>query len=155
MLGETDPRTRSDSAGAVGDDEATFSLLVTREMRRERSRMTIPLKLTDRDHLLSPGLADHIRERAQKLEHFFRGVQECRVTVDGPGQHPRRGRVRIRVRLSVPGSEILINRQTGEDLPMAIRESFDAADQRLEDYVRRSRRSSTTLKRRLQRSPTP
>jgi ribosome-associated translation inhibitor RaiA len=113
--------------------------------------MSIPLKLTDRGRLLSPGLVEHIEERARKLEHFFGGVQECRVTVDGPGQHPRRGRVRVRVYLTVPGSGIAINRQTGEDLPMAIREAFDAADQRLEDYVRLNRGSSTTARRRPQR----
>jgi len=112
--------------------------------------MTIPLKLIDQGELLSPGLVGHIRERTQKLGHFFGGIQECRVTVDGPGQHARRGRIRVRVYLTVPGSEIAINRQTGEDLPMAIREAFDAADQRLEDYVR-LRRSSSAAKRRPRR----
>ena len=109
--------------------------------------MTIRLHLMDPDRLLSPGLADHIDERAQKLGHFFAGVQECRVRVDGPGRHPLRGRIRVRVVVGVPGSEIAINRQTGEDLPMAIRESFDAADQRLEDYVRRHHRNSKRAKR--------
>jgi ribosome-associated translation inhibitor RaiA len=109
--------------------------------------MTIPLKVVDRGRLLSPRLAEHLDERAQKLGHFFEGVRECRVTVDGPGQHPRRGRIRVRIYVSVPGSELAINRQTGEDLSTAIRESFDAADQRLEDYVRRSRRSSKRAKR--------
>src|SRR5205085_2095114 len=110
--------------------------------------MTIPLKLIDQSKLLSPRLAEHIDERTQKLAHFFDGVHGCRVMVDGPGQHPRKGRIRVRVYISLPGSGIAINRQTGEDLAMAIRESFDAADQRLEDYVRRRRRSSIRGKRR-------
>lgn len=110
--------------------------------------MTIPLKVIDQGRLLSPREAEHIDQRAQKLEHFFDGVRECRVSVDGPGQHARRGRVRVRVYVTVPGTEIAINRQTGEDVPMAIRESFDAADQRLEDYVRRCKRSSKRAKRR-------
>jgi hypothetical protein len=113
--------------------------------------MTIPLKLVDQGRLLSPSLAGHIRERTQKLGHFFGGDQQCRVTVDGPGQHPRHGRIPVRVYLSVPGSEIAISHQTGDDLPMAIREAFDAADQRLEDYVRLRRRSSTSAKRRPRR----
>jgi ribosome-associated translation inhibitor RaiA len=110
--------------------------------------MTIRTKIVDRGKLLSPRHAGHIEERAQKLGHFFEGVEECRVTVDGPGQHPRPGRIRVRVTVSVPGSEIPINRQTGEDLGMAIRKSFDAADQRLEDYVRRRHRNSKRAKRR-------
>ncbi|MBI3857502.1 MAG: HPF/RaiA family ribosome-associated protein [Planctomycetes bacterium] len=115
--------------------------------------MPIALKLVDRGNLLSASLAEHIRERARKLGHFFGRVKECRVTVDGPGQHPLKGRIRVRIYLSVPGSEIAINRQTGADLPLAIRESFDAADQRLEDYVRISRESVKTAKRRPRRNP--
>ena len=113
--------------------------------------MPIPLKLVDRGRLLSEELAGHIRERAVKLEHFCGGIRGCRVTVDGPGQHPLPGRIRIRIYLSVPGSEIAINRQTGADLPMAIRESFDAADQRLQDYVRLGRQSKKTARRRPKR----
>jgi ribosome-associated translation inhibitor RaiA len=114
--------------------------------------MPIPLKLVDHGRLLSEGLAEHIRERTDKLGHFFGGIRQCRVTVDGPGQHPLKGRVRVRIALSVPGSQIAINRQSGADLPTAIRESFDAADQRLEDHIRLSRLSVKTAKRRLKRS---
>jgi ribosome-associated translation inhibitor RaiA len=110
--------------------------------------MTVRTKIVDQGRLLSPRLAAHIAERAQKLEHFFEGVEACRVRVDGPGQHPLHGRIRVRIYVSVPGTEIAINRQTGQDLPMAIRESFDAADQRLEDYVRRRHRNSKRAKRR-------
>ena len=114
--------------------------------------MTIRLKVVDHGRLLSEGLADHIRERTDKLGHFFGSVRQCRVTVDGPGQHPLRGRIRVRITLSLPGSQIAINRQTGADLPMAIRESFDAADQRLEDYVRLSRQAVRGAKRRPKRT---
>jgi ribosome-associated translation inhibitor RaiA len=109
--------------------------------------MTIRMKLIDQGKLLSPRLAEHIAKRAEKLGHFFSGVEECRVRVDGPGQHPLQGRIRVRIYVTVPGSEIAINRQTGEDLPMAIRESFDAADQRLEDYVRHRHRNTKRAKR--------
>lgn len=114
--------------------------------------MTIPLKIMDRGQLLTEGLAGHIRERTDKLAHFFGRVKQCRVTVDGPGQHPLQGRIRVRIHLSVPNSQIDINRRAGADLPTAIRESFDAADQRLEDYVRLSRQSGETAKRRTRRN---
>ncbi len=110
--------------------------------------MTIRMTIIDQGKLLSPRLARHIDERTQKLGHFFDGVEGCRVRVDGPGQHPLHGRVRVRVYISVPGSEIAVNRRTGEDVAGAIRESFDAADQRLEDYVRRRHRNSKRAKRR-------
>jgi ribosome-associated translation inhibitor RaiA len=114
--------------------------------------MPIPLKLMDRDRLLPESLAEHIRERTQKLAHFFDGVKGCRVTVDGPGQHPLRDRVRVRISLLVPGSEIAIDRQGGEDFPTAIRVAFDAADRRLEDYVRIRRQSLKGAKRRSKKA---
>jgi ribosome-associated translation inhibitor RaiA len=110
--------------------------------------MSIELKLEDPGRLLSEHLAGHVRERADKLARFFGKLQQCRVVVDGPGQHPLPGRFRIRVYLAVPESRIVINHQTGEDLPMAIRESFDAADQRLEDHARVTRESAREAKRR-------
>ena len=110
--------------------------------------MPIPLKIVDRGTLLTEGLAKHIRERTDKLGHFFERIKRCRVTLDGPNQHPLRGRIRVRICLKVPDSEIAIDRQTGPNLSIAIRESFDAADQRLEDYVRLSRQSVKTAKRR-------
>ncbi len=110
--------------------------------------MPIPLKLVDHEKLLSADLAEHVQERTEKLGHFFSRIKRCRVVVDGPGRHEMRGRVRVRVYVTLPDSEITIDRQTGADFPMAIRESFDAADQRLEDYVRITRESQKGAKRR-------
>ena len=115
--------------------------------------MPADLKLEDQGKLLSEHLAGHVRERAEKLSRFFGKLQQCRVVVDGPGQHPLPGLFRIRVYLTVPDSRIVINHRTGEDLPMAIRESFDAADQRLGDYARLAREASRDAKRRPSRSP--
>lgn len=113
--------------------------------------MPIPLKLTDRGNLLQGDLEEHIRERTDKLAHFFGRVKRCRVIIDGPGQHPLRDRVRVRIQLTVPGSEIAITRQGGEDLPIAIRAAFDAADRRLEEYVRLARQSVRIAERRARR----
>ena len=113
--------------------------------------MPIPLKIVDPGRHLVAGLADHIRERTEKLEQFFPGIKRCRVTIDGPGQHLLQGRFRVRIELSVPGSTIAINRQAGEDLAIAIRVSFDAADRCLEDYVRLDRQSQKGSKRRPKR----
>src|SRR5689334_21173452 len=103
--------------------------------------MAIPVKVVDRGELLTRKLMKLVRERSERLSHFYNRVKQCRVTVDGPGQHALRGRIRVRIYLSVPGSEIAINRLAAEDLPIAIRKSFDAADRRLEDYVRSEKQS--------------
>lgn len=113
--------------------------------------MPIPLKVVDPAHLLNAQLAEHIKDRTDKFAHFFEGVRECRVSVDPPGPGAQKGRFRVRITISVPNSQIAINRQTGADLPMAIRESFDAADQRLEDYVRLSKDAASRGPRRSKR----
>ena len=113
--------------------------------------MTIPLKLVDRGGLLSSILAARIRELTQKLAQSYGRVKECRVTVDGPGQHSLRGRVRVRIYLSLPSSEIAINRLAAEDLPSAIRGSFDAAARRLEDFGRLEKESLKNSRRRPRR----
>jgi len=115
------------------------------------SMMAIPLKVLDRAELLTGKLMEHVRERSEKLSHFFNRVKQCRVTVDGPGQQALRGRIRVRIYLSVPGSEIAINRLAAEDLPIAIRKSFDAADRRLEDYVRSEKQSLKKVRTRSKR----
>jgi ribosome-associated translation inhibitor RaiA len=70
---------------------------------------------------LNEDLAERIKDRTEKFDHFFEGVRECGVTVDPPGPDVGKGRFRVRITLSVPNSQIAINRQTGADLPMAIR----------------------------------
>jgi ribosome-associated translation inhibitor RaiA len=113
--------------------------------------MPIPLRLWDRGKLLPATLAAHILERTQKLAQFFGRVKECRVVIDGPGQHELRDRIRVRIHLTVPGSEIAVTRQGGADLPAAICAAFDAADRRLEDYVRLARECVKGAKRRRAR----
>jgi ribosome-associated translation inhibitor RaiA len=113
--------------------------------------MPIPLKVVDRAGLLTGSLAEHVRERTQKLSQHYGRIRQCRVTVDGPGQHALRGRVRVSIYLSVPGAEIAINRLAAEDLPIAIRESFDAAARRMEDHVRLKKQSLKNSKRRPRR----
>lgn len=113
--------------------------------------MATRLTVVDHAHLLNDHLAEHIKDRTEKFGHFFEGVKECRVTVDSPTPEAGKGRFRVRITLSVPNSKIAINRQTGADLPMAIRESFDAADQRLEDYVRISKDAASRGSRRSKR----
>lgn len=113
--------------------------------------MAVPLKISDPGKLLSDRSAEHIRERTEKLSQFFGEVRRCRVIVDGPGQHPLPGRIRVRISISVPGAKVVVNRRTGEDVATAIRESFDAADQRLEDHARLVRLSLKGAKRRPSR----
>lgn len=102
--------------------------------------MQKPLQITADDFALSTAIEAEIRKRAAKLEAFYDGIIGCRVAVAAPVTHHRKGGpFNVRIDLTVPGAELVVNRQEEEDLPVAIREAFDAMRRRLEDYARRQR----------------
>jgi ribosomal subunit interface protein len=100
--------------------------------------MQSPLKIVFRDVPHSDAAESVIREKVQKLEQFCDRMTSCRVTVGMITKHKHQGRLyNVRVEVLVPGSEIVVNRDRGEDLYVAIRDAFDAARRQLEDYTRR------------------
>jgi ribosomal subunit interface protein len=101
--------------------------------------MQLPLQITARDVSLSEAAQDDIRAKATNLETYYDGIIGCRVVVEGPVRHHRKGPFTVRIDLSVPGAELVVDRQADEDLYVAIRDAFDAARRRLEDYARRQR----------------
>jgi ribosomal subunit interface protein len=103
--------------------------------------MQVPLQITARDVSLSDAVEVNIRSKAANLDTYYDGILGCRVVVEGPGRHHRKGPFTVRLDLSVPGTELVVDRHAHEDLYVAIRDAFDAARRRLEDYARRQRRA--------------
>lgn len=107
--------------------------------------MEQPLQVTFRGLEPSEALTQAVEDRAGKLEHFFDKIESCRVIVEAPHQHHRKGNVyHVRVRLTVPGEEIVVSRDPPEhvqhdDLYLAINDAFNETTRKLEDYVRRRR----------------
>lgn len=102
--------------------------------------MKIPLQIVFRDIARSDAVEAAIQEKADKLDHLFDKIMSCRVTVGFIQKHKHQGRLfNIRIDLTVPGSEIVVNRDKAEDVYVAIRDAFDAAKRKLEDYARRIR----------------
>jgi cold shock CspA family protein len=112
----------------------------------------------------------HVREAAQKLDEFCDEIMGCRVLVETPHQHHRKGRRHhVRINLTVPGAEFVIKRSprlvtdsptrfrkppdevepeesrelskyaAHDDIQLTIRDAFDAARRKLQDYARRRR----------------
>ena len=97
--------------------------------------MQTPLQIPFRDMPHSDALETHIREKAQKLEQFYPGLIGCRVVVEQVGKHHHQGNpFNIRIDLTVPRAEIVVDRQENEDAYVALRDAFDAAKRRLEDH---------------------
>jgi ribosomal subunit interface protein len=101
--------------------------------------MQLPLQITARDISLSEAAEDDIRAKAANLDTYFDGIMGCRVVVEGPVRHHRKGPFTVRIDLSVPGAELVVDRHADADLYVAIRDAFDAVRRRLEDYARRQR----------------
>ena len=102
--------------------------------------MQIPLQITIRDMEHSDALEAHIREKASKLDELFDRIVSCRVVVEMPHKHHHQGKqFNVRIDIGVPGSEIVVNRDNHEDVFVALRDAFDAAKRRLEDYARKIR----------------
>jgi len=87
----------------------------------------------------------HCIAEAQKLEQFYDRITGCRIIVARPHRRHRGGNLYgVRIDLTVPGGEIVVDREPpvhhqNEELSSAIRDAFDRARRRLEDFVRRRR----------------
>src|SRR5689334_335481 len=76
-----------------------------------RGFMSIPLKINFRDMKPSVAIEEAIREKADKLATFCEHILACRVTVNPAPHHSRKGNdYEIRIDLTVPGTELMINR---------------------------------------------
>jgi len=125
--------------------------------------MRLPIQITFRNLTPSEVLEAAIRERAAKLDTYYDGILGCRVLVERPHRHHRRGnRFHVRIDLTVPGDEIVVTHEPSlhpslQDIEservkkaadvesvhrfaiVAVREAFDIARRRLQDYARRQR----------------
>ena len=104
----------------------------------------IPLKIFFRDMEPSLPLHERIRERATRFERFAR-ITSCEVVVEAPHQHHHKGKLySVRIRIFVPQGEIVIDRAgpqdpAHEDVYVALRDAFDAAERRLEQNHEKKR----------------
>jgi cold shock CspA family protein/ribosome-associated translation inhibitor RaiA len=112
--------------------------------------MQLPLQITFRNLAPSEAVAQRIRAKAAELDQFHRRIMSCRVIVEALHRHHRKGRLfHVRIDIGVPGREIVVSRDPHlahehEDVFVAIRDAFDAAARRLEDFSRR-RRADTKI----------
>ena len=102
--------------------------------------MQSPLKITIHGVDHSKMLETRIRNKVEKLEQFFEHMTSCHVTVDMPHKHHNQGNnFNVHIAISVPGNEIVVTQEHSEDVYVALRDAFDAAKRRLEDFARKIR----------------
>ena len=93
----------------------------------------------------SPAIERTLHRKLAWLRRYHPRIMSCRVTVEAPHRHHRKGRLySVRVDVTVPGSDLTVTRSPAldhahEDLRVAIRDAFDSARRDLMDDARRHR----------------
>jgi cold shock CspA family protein/ribosome-associated translation inhibitor RaiA len=104
--------------------------------------MQVPLQINFKGFDPSEAVDARIREKVDGLEHLYDRITSCRVVVEKTtARHHKGDLYSVRVDLVVPGQEIIIDHDRGrdhahEDVYVAIRDSFNAAKRKLQDYAR-------------------
>ena len=84
-----------------------------------------------------------VERRLAKLELAYPRITSCRVAIEQPHRHHRRGGVwHVNVRVGVPGDEIAVSREAERggrhrDAAAAVRDAFDAVRRQLNDRAER------------------
>jgi len=112
---------------------------------QEVSIMKLPLEIVFHNLEPSDAIEAKVRERADRLEKFYKNIMSCRVVVEAGHKHHHKGNLyHVRVDVTAPDTELVASREpkahhAHEDVYVAIRDAFDAMRRQLEDYARRRR----------------
>jgi len=102
--------------------------------------MQKPLKIIFHGLAHSDAIENNIRKKVEKLETIYPRLTACRVVIDAEHHHQHQGNLyQVKVELSVPNNDIIVShdqhdKHEREDAYVAIRDAFDAAKRKLEDY---------------------
>jgi ribosomal subunit interface protein len=109
-------------------------------MKEGRRQMIIPLQITARNSELSDAMREEITQRVAKLENIFDRIMRCKVVVEEPKRHLHEGKMySVHIIMTVPGAELVTKRELNKDLFVAMRDSFQAARRKLEEFAREQR----------------
>ncbi|MBI2765886.1 MAG: HPF/RaiA family ribosome-associated protein [Chloroflexi bacterium] len=92
------------------------------------------------DIALTPEVRDYLDDRIGRLPEFYPRILSSRVVLRGETRHHQAGGpFSVHVYVDVPQRVIVVTRQQRDDLHVAIREAFDAAQRQLQDLARKQR----------------
>jgi len=108
--------------------------------------MQIPLQITFHGIDHSDAAEERVREKVAKLEQFFDRITGCRVAIERSHKntsnlHQKGENFHIRLDLTVPGSELVVKRDSEEheDIYAALKGAFQAMERQLKEYAARTR----------------
>lgn len=96
------------------------------------------VEITFRGVPQSAALERYVGEQARALDRQCDRIQACQVVVEALHQHRQQGaQFAVRLNIMLPGTEVVVNREHGEDIYIALRDAFEAARLQLKDHMRR------------------
>ncbi len=102
--------------------------------------MEIGLQITARDIEVTDAIRTDIEEKAEKLDKYYDRIMRCRVVLESPKRHQHEGKLyNVNIYMTVPGGELMVKRELNKDLYVAVRDAFQAARRRLEDFSMQQR----------------
>jgi cold shock CspA family protein len=108
--------------------------------------MKLPIQISFHNLDRIEAVENRILEEAAQLDEFCNRIMSCRVVIDVPHRHHVTGNLyQVRVDIKVPGEEIAIVQEPPrhdpfyENINVAVRDAFNSAARKLEEYVRRQR----------------
>ncbi len=110
---------------------------------KAKAKISLPVSVVFRNMEASPAVHAAALKHLAKLGRKCGRIIRCRVTVEAPHRHHRKGRLFLaNVDLMLPGREITTkgtgkNKHAHEDVNVALRDAFDAAARQLQDHFRR------------------
>ena len=106
--------------------------------------MLVPVQITFRNTDPSEAVTADINRRIERMSRQQGNIISCRVVVEAPLAHQRKGGLyRVRIDLGCPEGQVIVNRepdsrnQAHQDVYVAVRDAFRAAERQLEEYTRR------------------
>ncbi|WP_199189356.1 HPF/RaiA family ribosome-associated protein [Trinickia dabaoshanensis] len=102
--------------------------------------MKLPLEIFFEGLERSEAIEAAVKKHAAKLDRYYGELMRCSVRIVCDEKHKHQGKpFAVRIDLTMPGHEIVSNREAHEDVYVALRDAFDATSRQLEDVVRKLR----------------
>ncbi len=97
-----------------------------------------PVEIALRGIPASAALERYIGEEARKLDGICDRIRSCLVVAEALQRGGRDGaQFAVRLIITLPGTEVAVNREHGDDVYMALRDAFEAAGLQLKDHMHR------------------
>ena len=97
-----------------------------------------PVEIALRGIPPSGALERYIGEEARKLDGVCDRIVNCQAVAEALQREKQQGaQFAVRLVITLPGTEVVVNREHGDDVYIAVRDAFAAAGLQLKDHMRR------------------